>query len=34
MKNTKSAVMNLCATTEGIQLMFGGKRLSITLKEK
>ena len=33
MKNTKGVVMNLTAATEGVQLILGGKGLSITMKE-
>jgi hypothetical protein len=34
MKNTKGVVMNLTAATEGVQLILGGKGLSIKFKEK
>ena len=34
MKNTKGVVMNLWATTEGVQLTLGGKGLSIKFQEK
>ena len=34
MKNTKGVVMNLTAATEGVQLILGGKGLSITMKEE
>ncbi|MDH5427325.1 MAG: DUF1134 domain-containing protein [Nitrospirota bacterium] len=34
MKNTKGVVINLTAATEGVQLILGGKGLSITMKEK
>ena len=33
MKNTKGVVINLTAATEGVQLILGGKGLSITMKE-
>jgi hypothetical protein len=33
MKNTKGVVMNLTAATEGVQLILGGKGLSVTMKE-
>ena len=34
MKNTKGIVMNLTAATEGVQLILGGKGLSITMIEQ
>ena len=34
MKNTKGVVINLTAATEGVQLILGGKGLSITMKEE
>ena len=33
MKNTKGVVINLTAATEGVQLILGGKGLSITFQE-
>ena len=34
MKNTKGVVINLTAATEGVQLILGGKGLSIAMKDK